>query len=77
MERVIERELSVPDDIAVIGFNNIDIAKYTRPALTTIKQPLLMMGKLAAESLIALIERTSLPPIQKLLDLQLIVRESA
>jgi DNA-binding LacI/PurR family transcriptional regulator len=36
-----------------------------------------MMGKLAAESLIALIERTSLPPIQKLLDLQLIVRESA
>nr|MBC8490938.1 LacI family DNA-binding transcriptional regulator [Candidatus Neomarinimicrobiota bacterium] len=54
MERIIERELSVPDDIAVIGFNNIDIAKFTRPALTTIKQPLMMIGKLAAENLIDL-----------------------
>jgi len=77
MERLIEREIAVPDDIAVVGFNNIDIAKYTRPALTTIKQPLLMIGKLAAESLIALIERNCMPPIQKYLDLQLIVRESA
>ncbi|MBL7067006.1 MAG: LacI family DNA-binding transcriptional regulator [Candidatus Marinimicrobia bacterium] len=77
MERIIERELSVPDDIAVIGFNNIDIAKFTRPALTTIKQPLMMIGKLAAENLIDLIEHVQEPPIQKFLDLQLIVRESA
>jgi len=77
MERLNECEIVVPDDIAVIGFNNIDIANYTRPALTTIKQPLLMIGKLAAESLIELIEHNCKPPIQKLLDLQLIVRESA
>lgn len=77
MERLSEREIAVPDDIAVIGFNNIDIARYVRPALTTIKQPLLMIGKLAAESLIALIEHSCKPPIQKFLDLQLIVRESA
>jgi len=77
MERIFERGLSVPDDIAVVGFNNIDIAKFTRPALTTIKQPLLMMGKLAAENLIDLIEQVQPPPIQKFLDSQLIVRESA
>lgn len=77
MERIFERELSVPDDIAVIGFNDIDIAKFTRPALTTIKQPLLMIGKLAAENLIDLIEQVHEPPIQKFLNSQLIVRESA
>ncbi|MBL7067005.1 MAG: substrate-binding domain-containing protein [Candidatus Marinimicrobia bacterium] len=53
----------------MVGFNNIDIARYVRPALTTIKQPLLMIGKLAAESLIALIEHSCKPPIQKFLDL--------
>lgn len=77
MERIFELERRVPDDIAVIGFNNIDIAKYTRPALTTIKQPLLMMGKLAAEELIKLIENDKKTPIQRELDVQLIVRESA
>ncbi len=77
MERIFERGLSVPDDVAVIGYNNIDIAKFTRPALTTIKQPLLMMGKLAAENLIDLIEHERTPPIQEFLDSQLIVRESA
>jgi DNA-binding LacI/PurR family transcriptional regulator len=77
MERITERELSVPDDIAVIGFNDIDIAKFTRPALTTIRQPLMMIGKIAAENLIELIEHVKYPPIQKFLDLQLIIRESA
>lgn len=77
IERIIERELSVPDDIAVIGFNDIDIAKFTRPALTTIRQPLMLIGKIAAENLIELIEHVNYPPIQKFVDLQLIVRESA
>jgi len=77
IKRLLELEIQVPDDIAVVGFNNIDLARYTRPALTTIRQPLLRIGKLAAESLIALIENSVHPPIQKLLDLELIVRESA
>ncbi|MCD6205708.1 MAG: LacI family DNA-binding transcriptional regulator [Candidatus Marinimicrobia bacterium] len=77
MERLIEMGRKVPDEIAIIGYNNIDIAKYTRPALTTIKQPLLMIGKMAAEKLIDLIENKSIRPIQIQLDVQLIVRESA
>jgi len=77
IKRLIELEIEVPDDIAVVGFNNIDLAKYIRPALTTIRQPLLRIGKLAAESLITLIEQSCQPPIQTLLDFELIVRESA
>jgi len=77
IKRLLEIEIQVPDDIAVVGFNNIDLARYTRPALTTIRQPLLRIGKLAAESLITLIENSVQSPIQTLLDLELIVRESA
>jgi DNA-binding LacI/PurR family transcriptional regulator len=77
IKRLIELEVNVPDDVAVIGFNNIDLARYARPALTTIRQPLLRIGKLAAESLISLVEQSCQPPIQTLLDIELVVRESA
>jgi LacI family transcriptional regulator len=42
----------VPDDISVIGFDDIDSAAFYNPALTTIRQPLRQMGRLAAEHLL-------------------------
>jgi len=63
--------------ISVVGLNNVNIANYTSPVLTTIKQPLLMIGKLATESLIALIERSCKLPVQKFFSSQLIVRKSS
>ena len=48
--------LSVPDDIAVTGFDDIDIARHITPALTTVRQPRREIGAAAAAALFALIE---------------------
>lgn len=47
----------IPQDIALIGFTNTDLADALNPALSTIQQPALEMGQLAAGKLISLIER--------------------
>ena len=47
-----EAGLCVPEDVSVLGFDDIYAAAYHNPALTTVKQPLFEMGKLAAETLL-------------------------
>jgi LacI family transcriptional regulator len=51
-----DRGLGVPDDLAVVGFDDAVLAALTRPALSTVKQPFDEMGKRAAELLLALID---------------------
>ena len=48
------RRLHVPDDLAVIGFDDIAVFALMRPALTSVRQPFQEMGKRAAETLLAL-----------------------
>lgn len=50
------RGLKIPDDIALVGFSNADIAEITDPALTFVRQPAFEMGKAATELLLQLIE---------------------
>jgi DNA-binding LacI/PurR family transcriptional regulator len=45
----------VPDDVSVVGFDDLFIATYMQPPLTTLKQPRRLMGRLAMESLLRLI----------------------
>jgi LacI family transcriptional regulator len=47
-----EKNILIPDDIAVVGFNNDAIAKLIEPALTTINYPGKDMGEIAARNLI-------------------------
>ena len=47
-----ERGLQVPGDIAIVGFDDIALANYTAPALTTVRQPTYRMGQLAAEAIL-------------------------
>jgi DNA-binding LacI/PurR family transcriptional regulator len=54
-----EAGLRVPDDISVVGFDDIAIASFSIPTLTTVRQPLLKMGRLAAETLLDRIEERS------------------
>lgn len=48
--------LSVPGDVSVIGFDDLPVARWSSPPLTTIHQPLSQMGRLAATMLATLIE---------------------
>jgi len=47
-----EHGLRVPEDVSVIGFDDIDSAAYQHPGLTTIRQPLRQMGKVAAQTVL-------------------------
>jgi LacI family transcriptional regulator, repressor for deo operon, udp, cdd, tsx, nupC, and nupG len=51
-----ERGLSVPEDVSVVGYDDIALAAYTHPPLTTLRQPVRAMGTAAANLLVAAIE---------------------
>lgn len=71
-----ERGARVPDDLAVVGMDDIEVSAYTDPPLTTIRVAKDAMGRLAAERLIGLIEGESLVPIPAALASELIIRRS-
>jgi LacI family transcriptional regulator len=50
------RGMKIPDDMAIVGFSNADIAEITDPALTFVRQPAFEMGKASTELLLQLIE---------------------
>lgn len=66
----------VPDDISVIGFDNIPVAKYITPPLTTIAQPTAEIGSACATILLDLIEDKEPEKSRILLPHQLLIRES-
>ena len=70
------RGLNVPNDISVIGFDDIKFASIFEPALTTIKQPTFSIGKKAMELLLELKNQHELPKVQFILADQLIIRNS-
>jgi DNA-binding LacI/PurR family transcriptional regulator len=51
-----EAGLRVPEDISVVGFDDIPGAAFANPGLTTVRQPLLRMGQIAAQTVVGLIE---------------------
>src|SRR6266567_8521921 len=57
-----EPRLRVPDDVSVVGFDDIQSAAYQNPALTTVRQPLREMGRIAAETLLRRIRRSAKSP---------------
>jgi len=69
-----QRNIRVPDDVSLVGFDDLPGSRYVIPPLTTIHQPVYELGQLAARALLKLIEggrgRVSLP------EPQLVVRES-
>jgi LacI family transcriptional regulator len=65
----------VPDDISVAGFDDLFIAAYTQPRLTTVRQPMRQMGLLAMESLFRLMSGED-SAIRVMVEPELMVRES-
>ena len=72
-----ETELMIPDDISIIGHDNINISSLVSPGLTTMNQPKYKMGKLASEFLIKEIENKPYRKKHILLNTNLIIRSSA
>ena len=69
--------LRIPEDVAVVGFDDIPMAEYLDPPLTTVRLPAFGLGWAAGERLVRLIRGEGLDQTGIYLDSQLIIRESS
>jgi DNA-binding LacI/PurR family transcriptional regulator len=70
--------LTVPGDVSVVGFDDIQSAAYSTPSLTTVRQPLLEMGKRGAQILLERIsDREKIFPAEVVMAPELVIRESS
>ena len=77
MSAIKEAGLRIPEDISIVGFDDISLAVRTSPPLTTVRQPMRLEGQIAAEMLLERIEGTEKKSRQeRVLNCELIVRES-
>jgi LacI family transcriptional regulator len=69
-----ERGLRVPEDLSIAGFDDIDLSRSTVPQLTTVRQPLEEMGRMAVSLLMRLLERHTVDTLHVELATRLVVR---
>jgi LacI family transcriptional regulator len=72
-----ESDRAIPDDVAVIGFDDSMLAPATVPPLTTVHQPVEELGQRMAELLLAQLREESVPPGGVILPTELVIRASA
>lgn len=77
MECLVQRGLSVPDDVAIVGFDSIPWADLIRPTLTTVAQPTYEVGRRAAQLLTKRAESPDAEPERVVLPTSLQVRASS
>lgn len=66
----------IPEDIQIVGFDNIVYTTLVSPTITTIEQPIRRMGELALETLVKLLNEEPISEFHSVLDVKLIERES-
>jgi LacI family transcriptional regulator len=76
MDAVRERGLKAPEDISILGFDDIPQASRVRPALTTVRQPLEQMGRVATQMLLEILKHPENKPDRIELPTELIIRDS-
>lgn len=76
IQAIREAGLRVPEDVAVIGFDDLDVATRVSPQLTTIRQPVQQKGAYATRLLIDLIEEKNDAPQHIVLPTELVIRQS-
>lgn len=69
------RGLRVPEDVSLVGFDDLPGSRFTTPPLTTVRQPLEEIGRRAARSLLDLLHGRA-PPTDDMPEVELVVRES-
>jgi DNA-binding LacI/PurR family transcriptional regulator len=75
-EAVRQARLTIPGDVSVVGFDDLNFAQWTAPPLTTIRQPLHEMGVAAARALLRIVNGERLESTRIELATELVVRES-
>lgn len=70
-----ELGIRVPEDLSIVGFDDLASSRYLTPPLTTIRQPMREIGARAVNLLLAIIEQVDVP-LQQTLDFSLMVRGS-
>jgi LacI family transcriptional regulator, repressor for deo operon, udp, cdd, tsx, nupC, and nupG len=76
IQAVQEQGLQVPQDVSVVGFDNVQISRVVRPNLTTIDQPILQIGIKSMELMISRLEGMELKDKRIVLEANLCIRES-
>lgn len=71
-----EAGLHIPQDVAVVSFDDLPVASIVEPALTTVRQPIGRLGATAVETLISLVNKELNGPQRIILPTQLVVRDS-
>ena len=73
----IEKGIRIPDDLSIIGFDNVEMSQITSPPLTTIDQPKYEIGKAAIEMLLNMMAKDRIrEPEQRVIGVRLIERKS-
>lgn len=73
---LVDAGLRVPEDVSVVGFDDVQNAAYNNPSLTTIRQPLREMGRLAGQALLRRIREPAQPVVDIPVLPELMIRES-
>jgi LacI family transcriptional regulator len=76
IEAIRSRGLTIPGDLSIVGFDDIPRAAYMFPPLTTVRQPLIDMGRAAARLLLTYIQEPERAAERVVLDTQIVLRES-
>ena len=72
---LLEAGMSVPEDVALVGFDDIEVAQYLNPPLTTVRTPVEQVGREAVNQLVRLVHTGEADPLT-LLPTQLVIRRS-
>ena len=72
-----ERGLRVPEQLSVVGFDDVEVATAVRPALTTIRAPLAELGRMGVTLLVRLIQKQRFETLHVELSTSLVVRDSS
>jgi len=76
MRAIREAGYCIPEDIAVVGFDDLPLTNPPDPLLTTVRQPVNQFGIMAVDILLDLIENGTYPPRRVIMDTELIIRDS-
>lgn len=71
-----EASISVPDQVAIVGFDDLPPSRSATPSLTTVRQPIRRFGVQAVEILLDIIKNGEDPPRQVVLETELVIRQS-